>query len=195
MSQISSFAVDLRDRAGKGAARATRREGRVPGVIYGDKQPPLLISLDPRDLNREMHRAGFFARLFDLKLGEDTHRVLARDVQMHRVTDRPIHVDFLRVGAGAEVTVEVPVRFINELAAPGLKKGGTLNVVRHAVELICKATDIPDELVCDLAGFEMGQSIHISHIKLPEGARPTITDRDFTIASVLAPAGIGKADQ
>lgn len=189
MTQVSSFAVDLRDRAGKGPARATRRSGRVPGVIYGNKESAVLISLDPRDINRELHKPGFFARLFDLKMGEVTQRVLARDVQFDKVTDRPIHVDFLRVSPDSRIHVTVPVRLVNEATAPGIKKGGSINFVQHEIELDVPATDIPEEIVIDLAGFEIGQSVHISAIALPAGAKALHAERDFTILSIVPPAG------
>jgi large subunit ribosomal protein L25 len=187
MTEVTIIAAEIRERAGKGAARATRRSGRVPGVIYGNKLEPMLIALTPKELDREIHRAGFFARLFDVEIEGTKHRVLARDVQFDVVTDRPLHVDFLRVGAGSTVTVEVPVHFINQDKSPGLRRGGVLNVVRHEVELICNAANIPSEIIVDLSGYDIGTSIHISMINVPEGAKPTITDRDFTVATVAAP--------
>jgi large subunit ribosomal protein L25 len=187
MSDIVILAGEVRERAGKGAARATRREGRVPGVIYGNKQEPLLISLDPKQFGKELHRAGFFARLFDVSIGAEKHRVIARDVQFDVVTDRPLHVDFLRVSATSTIHVEVPVHFINQEKCPGLRKGGVLNIVRHEIELICHANEIPDEIVIDLLPYEIGTSIHISMVNVPSGAKPAIADRDFTIATIAAP--------
>jgi large subunit ribosomal protein L25 len=179
--------AERRERAGKGAARATRRAGRIPGVIYGNKQEPVLISIEPRHLQRELQKAGFFATLFDLELDGQRHRVLARDVQFDPVTDRPLHIDFLRVAADTKVNVEVPVVFINEELSPGLKRGGVLNVVRHEIELICAADQIPTSITVDLQGLEIGDTVHISTVKLPEGVTPAITDRDFTVASIAAP--------
>lgn len=187
MADIITFPATARERAGKGAARATRRAGQVPGVVYGAKEPPVLIALDPKELKQRLGQSGFFTRLVDIQLDGKNHRVLPRDVQYHPVTDQPIHVDFMRVSADAKVTVAVPVVFINEGQSPGLKKGGVLNVVRHEVELICPVDSIPHSLTVDLSGKDIGDSIHISHIALPEGVRPTIADRDFTVATVAAP--------
>ena len=189
MAESPQLSIKLRERAGKGAARTTRRAGRVPGVIYGAKQEPLLISLDPRELSRELHKIGFFATLFDLKLDSASHRVLPRDVQFDPVTDKPLHVDFLRVSSDSKVVVQVPVEFINEVKSPGLKRGGVLNIVRHEIELRCAVDAIPRTIVIDLEGLDIGDSIHISHVKLPENVRPVI-DRDFTVASVAAPSAV-----
>lgn len=187
MADVITFPATARERAGKGAARATRRAGQVPGVVYGAKEPPVLISIDPKMLKQQLGLSGFFTRLVDIQLDGKNHRVLPRDVQYHPVTDQPVHVDFMRVSKDAKVTVAVPVVFINEGQSPGLKKGGVLNVVRHEVELVCPVDSIPNSLIIDLAGKDIGDSIHISHIALPEGVRPTITDRDFTVATVAAP--------
>lgn len=187
MQEITTIAAQRRERAGKGAARATRREGSVPGVVYGDGKEPAIIALDPRVVEREMNRAGFFARIYELDVGGEKERVLARDVQLHPVTDRPVHVDFLRVGATTRIRVFVPVQFQGQDRSPGLKKGGVLNVVRHEIELYCAADEIPDILTADLSGLDIHDSVHISHITLPAGAKPVIGDRDFTIASVAAP--------
>ena len=187
MADIITFPATARERAGKGAARATRRAGQVPGVVYGAKEPPVLIALDPKLLKQYVGHSGFFTRLVDIQLDGKNHRVLPRDVQYHPVTDQPVHVDFMRVSKDAKVTVAVPVVFVNEGQSPGLKKGGVLNVVRHEVELVCPVESIPNSLTIDLAGKDIGDSIHISHIPLPDGVRPTITDRDFTVATVAAP--------
>jgi large subunit ribosomal protein L25 len=192
MSKIISLAAQRRDRAGKGAARATRREGRVPAVIYGNKQEPVTISVDPRALDRELHKPGFFTHLFDIELEGATHRVLARDVQLDVVTDRPLHVDFLRVSETSKLHIDVPVIFQNQDKCPGIRAGGVLNVVRHTVELVCSALAIPENLVVDLAGAQIGDSIHISAVKVPEGAHPAIADRDFTIATIVPPLTAGK---
>ncbi len=187
MSQIIALVGEARSRAGKGAARATRRAGRIPGVIYGNKQDALMISVEPKALDRELHRPGFFTRLIDVTVDGTAHRVLARDVQLDPVTDRPLHVDFLRVGETSRIHVDVPVVFQNQDKSPGLKAGGVLNVVRHTVELIVSALNIPEHLVVDLAGTNIGDSIHISMIAIPEGAKPAISDRDFTVATVAPP--------
>ena len=187
MVQVVQLPAERRERAGKGAARAVRRAGRVPGVVYGDKNAPFNISLDPRDVIREMGRPGFRSRVFELKLGAESIRSLARDVQVDPVSDRPIHVDFMRFSPDAPIRVSVRVEFKNEGKCPGLKLGGVLNVVRHEVELICAADKIPEMLTADLEGLAIGDSVHISHFKLPEGVRPAIRGRDFTVATVAAP--------
>ena len=186
MSDAVTLAAERRDRAGKGAARATRRTDRVPGVIYGDKKSPILISVEQRALERVANKESFFARLATVTIEGESHRVLPREVQLDPVSDRPIHCDFLRVGPKTRITVAVPMRFENEAASPGLKRGGVLNVVRHAIEVYCLADSIPESFTADLTGLDIGDSIHISHVKLPEGVKPTI-GRDFTIASVAAP--------
>lgn len=193
MTQIISLAATARDRAGKGTARAARREGLVPAVIYGNKEKPVMISLDYTKFNRELHRPGFFTHLFEITLDGATHRVLPRDVQLDPVYDRPLHVDFLRVGETTEITLKVPVEFVNVETCPGLKKGGVLNVVRHDIEVYALASNLPEKIIVDLTGFEVGASIHISSVKLPEGVRPTITDRDFTVATIAAPTVKGEA--
>jgi large subunit ribosomal protein L25 len=194
MSDITTLVAQPRDRAGKGVARATRREGRVPAVIYGGKEPPVLVALEMKDLARRAHGASFFTHLLELDVGGKKHRVLPRDVQFHPLKDHPIHVDFLRVAKDATIEVAVPVEFINQEASPGLKRGGVLNIVRHDVELICPVEAIPDHITVDMTGFEVGDSVHISHVKLPANVRPSITDRDFTIATVVAPSGLKSDD-
>lgn len=193
MSNISTLSARARDRAGKGSARAARREGLVPAVIYGDKKDPFTITVTQRDLEKLL-KPGFFSHLIDIEVGGDKHRVLPRDLQQHPVTDRALHVDFLRVSATSELTVEVPVEFINDEACPGLKRGGVLNVVRHDVEVYCLADNIPEKIVVDLAGRQIGDSIHISAVTLPQGVRPTI-DRDFTIATIAAPTVATEASE
>jgi len=187
MVDIFTLTAEIRDRAGKGAARGIRRMGRVPAVIYGDKQETLMITLEPKELERELLKPGFFTHLYDVKINGSAHRVLPRDVQLDPVKDRPLHVDFLRVSADSTIRVNVPVNFINHGQSPGLKRGGVLNVVRHEVEMVCRADAIPDHLTVDLTGHDIGSSIHISMIAIPEGARPAIRDRDFTVATVAAP--------
>lgn len=190
MSDIIALAAELRSRAGKGVARQTRRAGKIPAVIYGNKEDPVLIALEYHSFNQHLHTKGFFTHVFDLSVDGKSHRVLPRDVHLHPVTDSPLHVDFLRVPTGAVVTVFVPCEFTNAERSPGLKRGGVLNVVRHEVELECPATAIPDNIVVDLSGYDIGDSIHISAVKLPEGVRSTITDRDFTVATIVAPSGL-----
>ena len=190
MAEAITIAATARDRAGKGAAREARRQGLVPGVIYGDKQSPVMINLNARELERQLRRPGFFNHLFEVKVGNDTHRVLARELQQDPVTDRALHVDFLRVSKNSRIEVAVPVNFINETKSPGLKRGGVLNIVRHEVEVLCSPEAIPEELVIDLTGWDVGDSIHISAVTLPEGVTPTITDRDFTVATIAAPSAL-----
>ena len=179
--------AELRERAGKGAARATRREGRVPAVIYGDKKESVMVSIEPIELKKLIQTGSFFSHLVEIKVGNDTHRVVARDIQMHPVTDRPLHIDFMRVSKGATIAVNIPMHYVNELASPGIKRGGVLNIVRHEVELNVSPEAIPEFIEVDLAGLEIGDSIHISAVNLPEGCSPTITDRDFTVATIAAP--------
>jgi large subunit ribosomal protein L25 len=187
MVEVVTIEAVARERAGKGAARATRRAGHVPGVIYGAKQPPRLLSVDPRVVLKELHRPGWRSRLYDVKVGEVTERALLRDVQFHPVTDRPQHVDFQRLAAGQEIRVGVEVVFLNEAASPGLKAGGVLNVVRHEVEVYCTPETVPEKFEIDLTGLTIGDTIHWSAVKAPPGIRPVIADRDFTIATIAPP--------
>jgi len=189
MGTAYELTATVREKVGKGAARATRRSGLVPGVIYGGNQPPLAIALPDKEITQRIYAGGFFTALATIAIGSETIRAIARDYQLDPVNDRPVHVDFMRVEAGSRLTIEVPVQFINETASPGIKRGGVLNIVRHTVELTCPADAIPEHLVCDLTGLEINDSLHISKVALPEGVRPTIA-RDFTIATIAAPAGI-----
>jgi large subunit ribosomal protein L25 len=189
MAETTTLRAEPRDRAGKGAARAARRSGRVPGVLYGEGKPATLISLDPKELSKEVARPGFFARLLNVQLDGTTHRTLPRDVQLDPVHDHPIHVDFLRVNAGTKITVAVPVKFIGQESSPGIRRGGMLNIVRHEIDLVCPVENIPDVLTISLEGTEIGDSIHITAVKLPEGTRPTIS-RNFTVASIAAPTAV-----
>ena len=190
MSDIVTLVAQPRDRAGKGVARATRREGRVPAVIYGGKEPPVMVALELKDLARRAHSAAFFNHLIELDVSGKKHRVLPRDVQFHPLNELPIHVDFLRVAADATIEVAVPVEFINQDASPGLKRGGVLNIVRHEIDLVCPVEAIPDHITVDMTGFDVGESVHISHVKLPANVKPSIADRDFTVATVAAPSGL-----
>ena len=187
MAEVSTIAAAPRGSVGKGAARAARRNGLVPGMIYGNKLDPVMISLDRPVLDRELGQPGFFIRLVDIEMNGEAHRVLPREVQFHPVTDAPLHVDFLRFSASRKLNVAVPVRFLNQDDSPGLKRGGVLNVVRHEVEVLCTADNIPGEFEVDVAGLDIGDAIHASAITLLEGVEFTITDRDFTIATIAAP--------
>ena len=190
MSDQLVLSAEARDRAGKGASRALRSQGRVPAVIYGNNEEPTLVHVEEKLLNKLLGTGHFFNSVVMLDVGGKQVRTLPKDVAFHPVSDRPLHADFLRVSEHANVHVAVPVRFTNEEAAPGIKRGGVLNIVRHELELVCDAAEIPDEVVIDLTGFEVGESIHISHVSLPKGAASAITDRDFTIATVVAPSSL-----
>ena len=187
MSDITVLASAARERVGKGSAREARRQGQIPAVIYGDKKAPASITIEQKVLVRYLETGSFFNTLFDIELDGKLNRVLPRDVQLHPVTDIPEHIDFLRVTSTTRISVEVPVEFLNEDDSPGLKTGGVLNVVRYNVEVSCTPDLIPTSLILDLAGTEIGDSLHISAVNLPEGVTPTITDRDFTIATIAAP--------
>jgi large subunit ribosomal protein L25 len=190
MPEITSLSAERRALTGKGAARATRRTGRVPGIIYGGDHDPMPISLEPRELSRALAKRGFLATLVEVKMDDAVYRTLPRDVQYHPATDAPLHVDFMRVGADTQVTVTVPVAFINHEMSGGLRRGGILNIVRHGIALICQVDNIPDQLVVDLNGLDIGDSVHIRAVSLPPGSRLAITDRDFTIASIAASSAV-----
>src|SRR3546814_216012 len=190
MAETIVIEAEARDLAGKGAARAARRASMIPGVIYGGKQPPLMINIARQALFRILKDPAQLTHLYDIKIGKDSHNVLMRDIQLDPVTDAAVHIDFLRVSATTTIEIEVPVAFVNDDKAPGIKRGGVLNVVRHEIAVVCRANDIPEELVVDLTGREIGESIHISAIKLPEGVRPAIADRDFTVATIAAPSAV-----
>ncbi|QQR39881.1 50S ribosomal protein L25/general stress protein Ctc [Devosia rhizoryzae] len=185
--------AQARDGVGKGAAREARRQGLVPAVIYGDKKPPVTISVAYKDAHKAIYAGGFKSHVLDLDVDGTVHQVIPRDYQLDVVKDQPMHIDFLRVSGNATIHVEVHVNFINEEKSPGLKRGGTLNVVRHTVELIAPATSIPEEVTVDLSGSDIGDSIHISAVTLPAGVTAAITDRDFTIATVVAPSALKSA--
>ena len=190
MSDTHTLPAETRDRAGKGASRALRREGRVPAVIYGGKEAPLAVHVEEKELRRQLGTGHFTNSIVMIEVGGKSIRTLPKDVAFHPVNERPLHVDFLRLSKDAKVTVEVPVLFINEDASPGLKRGGVLNVVRHGLELVCDANKIPDDIQIDVTGLDLGASIHISHVVLPEGSVSAITDRDFTIATIVAPSAL-----
>lgn len=190
MSEAMKLAASVRERAGKGASRAVRLTGRVPAVIYGLKQPAVTIHVPEKELTRQLHTGHFMNSVVELEIDGKVERTLPRDVQFHPVTDRPIHVDFLRLAGDAVIAVNVPVHFIDEDKSPGMKRGAVLNIVRHEVELNCPSNAIPDQLNISLAGTDVGDSIHISAVSLPEGVTPVISDRDFTIATMVAPSAL-----
>ena len=194
MSDALTLPAELRERAGKGASRALRREGRVPAVIYGGKEEPVSIHVEAKELVRQLNTGHFSNSIVMIELGGKTLRTLPKDVALHPVTDRPLHVDFLRLAKGSTVDVAVPVVFVNEEGSPGLKKGGVLNIVRHELELVCEADKIPNEIEIDVTGLEIGDAIHISTITLPAGSTSAITDRDFTIATVVAPSALKRSE-
>lgn len=186
MAKKTQLAATARAKAGKGAARAERRNGNIPAVIYGDNKEPVLISLSAKELTKELSNKQFYTHLCDLSVDGQAHLVIPRDVQLHPVTDRPEHADFLRVSAKTVINVEVPVRVTNEEECKGLKAGGVLALIHHTIEVYCKATDIPEEFVVDLEKLEIGDSVHIEDLKLPKGTEPT-QEGNFTVLSIVPP--------
>ena len=188
--------ANARSQVGKGSARAARRAGLVPAVIYGNKETAVSVTLDANQWRQLMHKPGIFSQLININVNNETHFVLPRDIQQHPVSEEAMHVDFLRVTKNATVAVGIAVEFLNEDKCTGLKLGGVLNIVRSQVELNCPAISIPEKLTVDLEGLNVGHTIHISSIELPEGCTPTITDRDFTVATIAAPrGGLDDADE
>jgi large subunit ribosomal protein L25 len=186
MTATKVLKAEARDRVGKGAARALRRQHRVPAVIYGGKKEPVGISLEGNEMYILLHAGGFMTTLFDIDVGGKVEKAIPRDYQLDPVKDFLTHIDFLRITEDSVVTVEVPVHFLNEEKSPGIKQGGVLNVVEHTIELVVRATNIPTSIDIDLSGLEVGDSIHISNVKLPEGAKP-VDRKDFTVATIAAP--------
>ena len=194
MSEALTLAAETRGQVGKGASRLLRREGRVPAVIYGNKQDPAAIHVEEKALYRLLMTGHFMNSVVMIEVDGATVRTLPKDVAFDPVSDRPVHADFLRISEHATVTVQVPVRFTDEAASPGIKRGGVLNVVRHELELIVDAAEIPDDVEVSLKGFDVGDSIHISSVTLPKGAKVTIEDRDFTIATIVAPSALKSSE-
>ena len=187
MAETTKVVAKMRDRAGKGGARSSRREGLIPAVIYGDKQPPVMIAVEPKTIERELHKEGYFNHLLKIAVDGTDFSVLPRDVQVDPVTDKPLHLDFLRIGPDSIITVQVPVHFRNEVASPGIKRGGVLNVVLHEITVRTKADTIPEFFEVDLTGLEIGHSIHMSTLNIPEGVRVVTRDNNATVASIAAP--------
>ena len=187
MAKITSIRVNERNTAGKGAARAERRAGLIPGVIYGEKKEPVMFSISALDLDAQLRQSGFWTRQFEIEVGKNKYHAICQDIQTHPITDRPIHIDFLRVSANTELQIEVPVMYENELAAPGLKNGGVLNAIYRSIEVMCKPKDIPETLFVDLTGLEMGDVVKLGDVKFPAGVKP-VEDLDTTIAAIAAPA-------
>lgn len=185
--------AQARSGVGKGAARELRRQGLVPAVIYGDKKEPLTIALPYKDVHRAIYAGGFLSHTIDLDVDGTKHHVIPRDYQLDVVKDFPIHVDFLRVGKGAKINVQVHVNFINEEQSPGLKRGGTLNIVHHTLDLTVNADKIPEEVTVDLTGLDIGDTIHISNVKLPAGSVDHSHEEDVTIATIVAPSALKSA--
>ena len=192
MSDVIELEASVRTVGGKGAAKVIRREGRVPAIVYGDKKSPEPVVLEYMPVLKQYERGSFLSTVYNLVIDGKATRVIPRDIQFDPVRDFILHIDFLRLAKDAMVTVEVPVNFLNEDICPGLKRGGALNIVRHTIELICPGDAIPENIDADLAEMDIGDSLHISAITLPEGVTPTITDRDFTIATI---AGAGGAEE
>ena len=190
MSDQLMLPAEARERAGKGASRALRRDGRVPAVIYGEKKEPLSVHVEEKLLSKMLSTGHFMNSVVMVEIGGKPNRTLPKDVQFHPVSSRPIHVDFVRIGEHAQVHVNVPVRFVDDEEAPGIKRGGVLNVVRHELELVCDAAKIPNEITVSLAGLDIGDAVHISSVTLPEGSKSAIEDRDFTVATVVAPSAM-----
>jgi large subunit ribosomal protein L25 len=188
MAEAVELKAWARGSSGKGGARAVRREGLVPGTLYGDKQDPETISVEYRAINHQLHTGDFQSTIYVLDIDGKKTRVIPRAVQLDPIRDFPIHVDFLRLGKDALVTVDVPVRFLNEAASPGLKRGGVLNIVRHEIQVRCPSDAIPDHFHVDLTGLEIGDAVHISALNLPDNVKPTISERDFTVATIVGRA-------
>lgn len=194
MAKAAELKATVRDRVGKGAARDLRRQGLIPAVIYGEKQPPLAIAISTKEAMLRIKAGGFLSHVLNVDVNGEKHKVIPRDYQLDPVRDFALHVDFLRIGANSILTVEVHVHFINQELSPGIKRGGVLNIVRHAVEVHCPADAIPEEFVVDLAGTDVGHAFHISAVTLPAGVTPVISDRDFTLATLVAPSGLKSED-
>lgn len=187
---VTTLAAQTRDSVGKGTARAVRRNDQVPAVIYGDKKAPVTISIDAKLLARYVTKASFFTHLFDIEIEGKKHRVLPRDVQFDPVTDRALHVDFLRVSTSTKVRVHIPVHFANQDKSPGLKRGGTLNIVHHELEVLCVPGQIPEFFEINLEGYNIGDAVHLSAVALPSGVSLTTHEKDFTIATIAAPSAV-----
>jgi len=193
MAETSKVIAKKRDRAGKGGARSSRREGLIPAVIYGDKQAPMMIAVEPKSVERIMHREGYFNHTLKVEVDGTSIDVLPRDIQVDPVTDKPLHLDFLRVGPESIISVQVPVHFKNEGASPGIKRGGVLNIVMHEITVRTKPTSIPEYFEVDLTGLEIGHSVHLDALKVPEGVRVVTRDKNPTVASIAAPTVVREA--
>ena len=186
--------VEVRERIGKGGAREARRAGKVPGIIYGGDQAPVSVNMDSIEILKALNSGKFLSHLVQIDHKGKKQSVIPQDIQFHPVSDEPMHIDLYRVDEKQKIKVEVSVHFTGEEVCPGIKKGGTLNIVRHSVELLVPAGKIPEELVADVAELDIGDNVKISNIALPDGAEPTITDRDFTIATIAGRGGPAAKD-
>ena len=194
MSSIDTLSASLREKVGTNSTKKVRIADKIPAIIYGDGKNPEPISLDVKDLRIEINKSSFLNKVYDLSINDSKTRVIVQGISQNPVTDQLEHVDFLRVNDKTKVTIEVPVKFLNETLSPGIKRGGVLNVVRYTVEVICPVNKIPESFEFNLEGLEIGDSIHIRHTKMDEGVEPTIKDRDFTVASILAPSALVSAE-
>ena len=190
MTQTVKIEAELRERAGKGTAREARRTGKTPAVLYGNKQAPVALTVNAKEIELLSRKPGFFTHLFEIKVGKDTHSAIARDAQRHPVTENLLHVDFLRIDTKTRLSVAIPVKFINQEKSPGIKRGGMLNIVAHSIDVICSAAEIPEHLEIDVAGLQINDSIHASMINVPEGAELDGIEPNFTVATITAPSAI-----
>ena len=191
MAETKKLAATVRSGTGKGAARSVRREGRIPAVLYGGGEAPQPLSLEKKSLSQLIFAGHFLTTIFELDIDGKKERAIPRDYQLDVIKDTPMHVDFLRLKPGSRLRVQVPVHFTNQEAAPGIKRGGALNIVYHTVEMWVPADNIPEAITADLTGMDFNDSLHISAIPLPEGCKPTNPDKNFTVASLTPPAGGG----
>lgn len=190
MVAVTALNVEKRAKSGTGPARETRRLGRIPGILYGTKLEPLMISVDEKSLLKEVSDPHYHTKLYDLNIDNKNHRALIRQVQLNPVTDRPLHIDFLRVDASSRLVVDIPLKFINSDKSPGIKRGGVLNIVYHELQLSCPANEMPENITIDLTGLEVGHSIHLNAIELPKGTHVAHAGRDYTLATIVAPSGL-----
>jgi large subunit ribosomal protein L25 len=188
MATVNTLKATARPKSGKGAARAERRAGRIPGVIYGNNQPPLTISVDDKELRQRILAGRFLTTLFDIDLEGKKHRVIPRDFHLDPVRDFPVHVDFMRLGEGATIRVSVPLRVVGAETAPGVKRGGTVNIVTHTIDLECAVDNIPQYIEADISSLEISYSLHLSDIKLPTGVKP-LSREDATLVTIVPPSG------
>ena len=193
MAETTKVVAKKRDRAGKGGARSSRRDGLIPAVIYGDKQPPMMIAVEPKSIERSLQHEGYFNHLLKIDVEGTGYDVLPRDVQVDPVSDKPLHLDFLRVGPESVITVQVPVHFRNEGSSPGIKRGGVLNIVMHEITVRTKPDAIPEHFEVDLTGLEIGHSIHLSSLNVPEGIRVVTREKNPTVATIAAPTVVREA--